>query len=189
MKEEIILDIINEYSSEESLYQLENKIFTDEFNLSNCEWFLNRFIDTDKGGVKPLSDSNNKKDIISKWVLMGLLNNLEGKKKVICAIAYEIARRYILAEQGKVRSIQLNETMIFPVIRRIINKNDIDSDNLIDVVKDIVEDFSLNLIMGIEKLKIECNHVNYIDYEVEYASNYCDNYKIKQNEPNNKQMG
>ena len=112
--------------------------------------------------------------IVRKWEDWGLLEQLSITQKPIAAMLYERMAQHIVGLDLQTMSSgeERTETVIFPIIYRIIKRN-CNIDGVIPLYNEVVEFFNRNQTLILE---LEATSYNNIDAEAELTHTFCVDY-------------
>lgn len=116
-----------------------------------------------------------EKEIIKKWNKLGFLDRVKNKRNV--ALAYEYLALYMMDSKNKKRFIGDEQTLLFPVVRKIFSnyKGKLDKLEIWEGVITIADDFTTKYSKAEPKIK-KTHKLNGSDSEAEFCNKYSDNY-------------
>ena len=99
---------------------------------------------------------------LERWNKMGILEGLSDDKKLLTANSFDFTLKFLMNSE-EYQGDSKFETIVFPIIRRVINEVEIGVNDLMFIIKN-TKDNTPNMINGLNN-----NTIPYIDYEAEYC--------------------
>lgn len=125
--------------------------------------------------------------ILEKWKRIGMLDYIDSDQiKARLANALEYAYNLLNNDPTNKTESKFNAqytTLLFPVIRRIFVKDNIQCIDLEYLVGELIKDFKLAYTNDFKKLEDEIGYKSNVDIELEFVESFSEKYIIK-NEKN-----
>lgn len=119
-------------------------------------------------------------EIVEKWRKIGLLEGLDDNKSKLIANAFETMMQYLLKIENEIGETPKGTVQIFPILRRILSKIDVEQSNLNIFVINLYELF-IEEYLTVDITKSYYDIID-SDNELDELCKFCDNFIKQYNE-------